>query len=85
MSWLTDLQYICLWFYHLKVKIGPNTAIRSEQYALIRWGDGKKATKELAVAVFGRHTLATHSVTGRTSTTHQSCCCIAGIAQFTPV
>ena len=49
------------------MKIGPNTAIRSEQYALIRWGDGKKATKELAVAVFGRHTLATHSVTGRTS------------------
>ncbi|XP_062330007.1 protein insensitive [Osmerus eperlanus] len=50
-----------------KVKIGPNTFISPCQYSFIKWGDSKKATKELCMAVFGRQVLASHSVTGRRS------------------
>ncbi|KAJ8273301.1 hypothetical protein GJAV_G00100000 [Gymnothorax javanicus] len=47
--------------------IGPNTTITLDQYAKIRWGDSKKATRECCIAVFGRQVLASHSVTGKSS------------------
>nr|XP_023649552.1 protein insensitive-like [Paramormyrops kingsleyae] len=51
------------------VNIGPNTKTTTHQFAHIKWGDPKKATRELCTAVFGRHVLATHSMTGKTSNT----------------
>ncbi|XP_062864603.1 early boundary activity protein 1-like [Trichomycterus rosablanca] len=50
-----------------QVKIGPNTAITSEQYANVKWTDPKKSTKDLLLAVFGRRKLATHTYTGKCS------------------
>ncbi|MGH0163530.1 UNVERIFIED_CONTAM: hypothetical protein FKN15_045367 [Acipenser sinensis] len=49
-----------------------STSITSEQYSYINWGDPKKTTKELCCAVFGRKTLATHSLTGKTSDAFRS-------------
>lgn len=36
----------------------------------IDWTDPRKATKRLALAVFGRETLATHSLTGSMCNAH---------------
>lgn len=41
--------------------------ISASQFSNIKWGDPKKATRELCVAVFGRQVLRTHSLTGKTS------------------
>jgi hypothetical protein len=50
-----------------QVMIGPNTSITGRQFANICWGDSWQGAKDLAVAVFGRNILATHSLTGQRS------------------
>lgn len=47
--------------------IGRNTRITAKQYAGIQWHDAWSCTKDLATAIFGRTTLATHSLTGTKS------------------
>jgi hypothetical protein len=48
----------------LQISIGKNTKITAKQFSAIAWADSWQACKDLLVAVFGRHILATHSLTG---------------------
>jgi hypothetical protein len=56
----------------LQVNIGKNTRVTSRQFDGINWSDEWQATRDLAVAVFGKHELATHSLTGTKSNASSS-------------
>jgi len=51
----------------LQVKLGPNVTISQKQYLSVSWANGRQATKDIAVAVFGHQTLARSSLTGLSS------------------
>jgi predicted nucleic acid-binding Zn ribbon protein len=60
-----------IFIYISQVNIGKNTRITSRQFAVITWQEPWCATKDLAMAVFGRNVLATHSLTGHRSNSHK--------------
>jgi hypothetical protein len=51
--------------------LGPYTKISAIQYKSINWTTFKTATRDISVAVFGKETMATHSLTGLSSNSNQ--------------
>jgi len=51
----------------VQVRLGTTITINRDQYRSICWSNARQATKDLAVAVFGKETLASSSLTGQAS------------------